>query len=201
MFRRVAAGSSFTATPVEPPLELVWNTDTSALVTLSSPITANGLVYFGARSDGDIGKAGVMACDAIVHRLSAQGRRVIAVATRRLERLPDPQAPEESLEQGLVLCGFLALDDPITGVGYYLNLDYQGEMFDWTLNYGEFHPRQIGDPQHDVTTRRGIARLVYHVSPHVDAFGVVLTENDVPDAQAGRVRKGLAVLAGCQWAY
>jgi len=53
------------------------------------------------------------ACDEIVHRLSARGQRVIAVASRRLERLPDPQAPEESLERGLVLCGFLALDDPV----------------------------------------------------------------------------------------
>jgi sodium/potassium-transporting ATPase subunit alpha len=52
-------------------------------------------------------------CGAIVHRLSAQGQRVIAVASRQLARLPDPRAPEESLERGLVLCGFLALDDPI----------------------------------------------------------------------------------------
>jgi sodium/potassium-transporting ATPase subunit alpha len=55
----------------------------------------------------------LVACDAIVHRLSSQGQRVIAIASRRLERLPDPKAPEESLERGLVLCGFLALDDPI----------------------------------------------------------------------------------------
>ena len=52
-------------------------------------------------------------CDAIVRRESAQGQRVIAVASRRLDKLPDPKAPEESLERGLVLCGFLALDDPI----------------------------------------------------------------------------------------
>ncbi|ADC62278.1 cation-translocating P-type ATPase [Allochromatium vinosum] len=52
-------------------------------------------------------------CDRAVHRLSSQGRRVIAVAARRLERLPDPKAPEESLERGLVLRGLIALDDPI----------------------------------------------------------------------------------------
>jgi sodium/potassium-transporting ATPase subunit alpha len=52
-------------------------------------------------------------CDEIVHRMSARGQRVIAVALRRLERLPDPKAPEESLERGLTLCGFLSLDDPI----------------------------------------------------------------------------------------
>ncbi len=53
------------------------------------------------------------ACDQMVHRISAQGQRVIAVATRQLERMPNPRAPEESLERELVLCGFLALDDPI----------------------------------------------------------------------------------------
>ncbi len=53
------------------------------------------------------------ACDEMVHHLSARGHRVIAVASRQLDRLPDPKAPAESLERGLVLCGFLALDDPI----------------------------------------------------------------------------------------
>ncbi|MEZ6073153.1 MAG: HAD family hydrolase [Pirellulales bacterium] len=52
-------------------------------------------------------------CDAIVHRMSAQGQRMIAVATRRLEALPSLKAPEESLERGLILLGFLALDDPV----------------------------------------------------------------------------------------
>ena len=52
-------------------------------------------------------------CDEIVHDVSAQGQRVIAVAHRCLENLPDPNAKEESLEQSLVLNGFLALDDPI----------------------------------------------------------------------------------------
>ena len=52
-------------------------------------------------------------CDETVRRLSAGGQRVIAVASRRLEHLPDPKAPEESLERELTLCGFLALDDPV----------------------------------------------------------------------------------------
>jgi sodium/potassium-transporting ATPase subunit alpha len=52
-------------------------------------------------------------CDAIVHSMSSQGQRVIAVACRRLQSLPRPDAAEESLERHLVLKGFLALDDPI----------------------------------------------------------------------------------------
>lgn len=55
----------------------------------------------------------LVVCDRIVQRISAEGQRMIAVASRRLDRLPHPQAAEESLERGLSLCGFLALDDPI----------------------------------------------------------------------------------------
>ncbi len=51
--------------------------------------------------------------DDIVHRLSAQGQRVIAVAGCRLTAVPDAEAKEESLERSLVLKGFLALEDPI----------------------------------------------------------------------------------------
>lgn len=52
-------------------------------------------------------------CDALVERLARNGQRVIAVASRPLERLPSPKAPESSLERGLLLQGFIALDDPI----------------------------------------------------------------------------------------
>jgi len=53
------------------------------------------------------------ACDGIVQRMSREGRRVIAVAYCRLDKLPNPKTEEESLERGLVLKGFLALDDPL----------------------------------------------------------------------------------------
>jgi sodium/potassium-transporting ATPase subunit alpha len=51
--------------------------------------------------------------DQIVHALASQGYRVIAVAYRRFDTAPDPKADEESLEQLLTLCGFLALEDPL----------------------------------------------------------------------------------------
>jgi sodium/potassium-transporting ATPase subunit alpha len=53
------------------------------------------------------------ACDEVVHSMSSQGQRIIAVACRRLPSLPDSRTAEESLERNLVLKGFLALDDPI----------------------------------------------------------------------------------------
>lgn len=72
-----------------------------------------GRIRTGVDSAVGADDVALASCDEIVHRMSARGQRVIAVALRRLERLPDPKAPEESLERGLTLCGFLSLDDPI----------------------------------------------------------------------------------------
>ncbi len=95
----------------------------------------------------------------------------------------------------------LAVGKPITGVGYYVNLDYETECWTITLNYGEFHPEQIGDPLHDVTTRRGIGKIIYHRTPCLDFYSMLLLENDVAGAQAGRLRRGIDVLAGVQFAF
>ena len=53
------------------------------------------------------------AADVVVHRLSGQGCRLIAVASRQLPEFPDPACREELLEEALVLRGFLALEDPV----------------------------------------------------------------------------------------
>ncbi|MCA9187349.1 MAG: cation-transporting P-type ATPase, partial [Planctomycetales bacterium] len=52
-------------------------------------------------------------CDGHVKRLAELGQRVIAVAYRRLTSPPHPKAAAESLERGLVLLGFMAIDDPL----------------------------------------------------------------------------------------
>lgn len=90
---------------------------------------------------------------------------------------------------------------PITGFGYYVNFGYDGPCWSWSLNYGEFDPMTLGDPVHDVTTRRGIVKLIHHFTPAVDAYGAVIIENDVPDAQDGRHRQGAYLLAGLQAAF
>ncbi|MGH2570895.1 MAG: PQQ-binding-like beta-propeller repeat protein [bacterium] len=64
MFRKCPAGSSFTATPLEPPLSLAWSTPVPGLVGLSSPVVADGRVYLGCRAERALDEAGVLACDA-----------------------------------------------------------------------------------------------------------------------------------------
>lgn len=91
---------------------------------------------------------------------------------------------------------------PLTGLGYYMNLGYEGRCWGWLLNYGEFYPLQnLGDPVHDVATRRGIGKLVYRRVAHWEAYLALMVENDVPNAQAGRVRKGGFLLTGFQASF
>ena len=55
--------------------------------------------------------------------------------------------------------------EPITGLGYYVNLDFEAANWTTTLNYGEFYPKYIGNSQHDRTQRRGIIKVAYRNGP------------------------------------
>lgn len=67
----------------------------------------------GCDSDATASEAVLDQCDQIVIRESSLGSRIIAVARRRLDHMPDASAKEELLEQSLTLVGFLSLSDPI----------------------------------------------------------------------------------------
>ncbi|HKI96900.1 MAG TPA: cation-transporting P-type ATPase [bacterium] len=51
--------------------------------------------------------------DAVVSRLAGDGLRVLALAWHGLGAPPPPDAAQEALEQGLVLEGFMGLEDPL----------------------------------------------------------------------------------------
>ena len=90
---------------------------------------------------------------------------------------------------------------PITGVGYYLNLDFANGPWRGTLNYGEFYPQLLGDPRHDTINRRGIVKIAYDVTSHLNAYTVVMVESEGYTAQAGRLRRGKVLLAGLQYTF
>jgi hypothetical protein len=92
----------------------------------------------------------------------------------------------------------VAEKEPICGVGYYVDLTYCGENWTWMFDYGEFYPDQIGVPQHDVTTRRGIVKGIYRFHEHAAFYGMFLRENNVPNAQDGRDRRAWDVLCGVE---
>jgi len=92
-----------------------------------------------------------------------------------------------------------ALLEPINGVGYYLNLGYEGAAWSLAANYGEFYPEQLGVPQHDVPNRRGLFKASRHWTDHWETYGAVLIENTLDNAFVGHDRRGIYVLAGCQF--
>jgi len=90
---------------------------------------------------------------------------------------------------------------PITGLGYYINFGFQGEVWGGQLNYGEFYPSQIGVAQHDIVNRRGIGKLTYAFTPHLKNYNVVMLETAGYMAQDHRSRRGIVVLTGLEYTF
>jgi len=94
-----------------------------------------------------------------------------------------------------------ALFDPISGVGYYIALDYSGAVWTTSLSYGQFFPESIGNFQHDRTQNRGTVKVARSFGRHLQAYAVVLKENEGYVAQEGRPRRGTVTLTGLQFNY
>jgi hypothetical protein len=90
---------------------------------------------------------------------------------------------------------------PITGVGYYLNLGYEGERWRAVLNYGEFYPAPLGERLHDTPIHRGLIKGSYRITPHWEVYSSTIVENSVPLGFGNKHRHGLVVLAGTQISF
>jgi hypothetical protein len=90
---------------------------------------------------------------------------------------------------------------PLTGVGYYVNLGYSTERWDINLNYGDYFPVAIGNPQHDEANHRGIIKCMYHRTQCLGLYGCVLLENSGWIAQIDEPRRGEMVLGGMQYTF
>jgi hypothetical protein len=97
----------------------------------------------------------------------------------------------------------LSLPDgsPLTGIGYYCDLEYRQDRWIVSLNYGEYYPKEIGDPQHDIINRRGIAKLAYNFTEMLSMYGATIIENGSYVAQDDRLRRIYAVLTGVQCTF
>lgn len=92
-------------------------------------------------------------------------------------------------------------ENPFNGFGYYANLGYEGMNWTWMFNYGEFYPQQVGIPQQDAITRRGMIKGSRHWTRNFETYGVIFRENDLANSFAGRTRRGSYVLFGCQFVW
>jgi hypothetical protein len=66
---------------------------------------------------------------------------------------------------------------PIKGYGGYIDLQYETPAFFLELNYGEYHPEEIGHIYHDDPIRRVLVKLKLELAAGLHAFGVGLFEN------------------------
>ncbi len=94
---------------------------------------------------------------------------------------------------------FFKVEEPITGVGGYLNLNYAASHWSVNANYGEYKPEKIGNPLHDTRIRRGIFSLTSEPIPDVRVTVLGLFENDRPQESWMEGSKGKAVLLVVQY--
>jgi hypothetical protein len=92
-----------------------------------------------------------------------------------------------------------AYEEPITGVGYYVNLGYEGPFWSLTFNYGEFKPDELGNPAHDEPIRRGLIKASRFWSRHFETYAITLLENEREDNLDSHARKGFYLILGCQF--
>jgi hypothetical protein len=90
---------------------------------------------------------------------------------------------------------------PLTGLGYYVNLGYEQDRWNATLNFGQFHPIYVGTAPDQRDQLRGIVKLAYRFAKSLQGYSVVMIENGGYIAQANRPRKGLVLLEGLQYTF
>ena len=90
---------------------------------------------------------------------------------------------------------------PLTGVGYYVNLGYEGPAWSVSFNYGDFRPEQIGDVRHDTPIHRGLIKASRFWTRNLETYSVVMLENSRDDGLDNHPRKGVYLLGGCQFTF
>jgi hypothetical protein len=98
---------------------------------------------------------------------------------------------------------------PIHGRGGYVDLTYYGEKLTAGINYGEYHPKELGitvydgrEINHDEPIKRWIVKTAYTIAPGLQAYGVGLFENNRRTESDMRSDvTGLVILAGLQYRF
>ena len=90
---------------------------------------------------------------------------------------------------------------PLTGVGYYVDLDYAEGRWDASLDYGEFYPLSTGAAPDQRIERRGLVKVAFQWAQPLQSYTVLILENDGYIAQANSARSGVAFLQGFQFTF
>ena len=88
---------------------------------------------------------------------------------------------------------------PITGWGGYVDLTYHHHTCFFSINYGEYHPEKLRNPdypQHDIVNRRFLVKFGWDFTKHLQWYNAVIIETGDYKAQLGRSRRGYAYMSG-----
>ncbi len=94
---------------------------------------------------------------------------------------------------------FYKYEVPVTGIGAYLNLQYEGSKWFLEACYGEFHPEEIGNIYHDEPTKRGIIKVRICFAPGFHLFGMGLFENERTTEPLFKGASGVVALVGLSY--
>jgi len=92
-----------------------------------------------------------------------------------------------------------AYNTPIIGKGGYINLMYETERLIINLNYGEYHPQQIGNPLHDPPIKRWVAKFAFTFAKKVRIYLTGLIENQREEESWSSGAKPFAGLVGVEY--
>lgn len=94
---------------------------------------------------------------------------------------------------------FFAYKTPLKGKGWYGGINYQSKKWLIDLNYGQYHPQQIGNTLHDRANRRLVVRVAWRFVPEARFYFTGLVENERAKEPWSEGAKPFAVLAGCEF--
>ncbi len=90
---------------------------------------------------------------------------------------------------------------PIVGYGYYVAAGYRGDKLLLDVSFGSYFPEQIGVVGHDAPIHRGVVKLAYNVSQHLQVYGVSILENDRETVYPLYRSNPWALLCGMQFIF
>ena len=93
------------------------------------------------------------------------------------------------------------LNQPLEGVGWYLNAIWTFSRSRTVLGFGQFHPEPIGDRIHDTVISRLLAKQTWMLSERVECYGTAFLENSVESFTLGHDRMGHSIMSGLQFHY
>ncbi len=91
--------------------------------------------------------------------------------------------------------------EAITGIGGYLDLGYRHDPWDIHVNYGEYHPKKIGNPYHDDPNKRLLVKAVYRILPDIRLFATGMLENERYEEAWRKEQNPYGYLVGFQYDF